>query len=292
MGRGKLHSIKQRIESTKSTQHITHAMEMVATAKTGKMVKLWKEFDHFWKSLDQLMELVYEQGLEEPHPFFSNDHTSSEKTAVVLITSDMGLCGSYNLDLLRAAEEQADLLDNHFAGYLVIGSKGLSYARYHQLPRLFSEEKLYDTPRFAVSELVSNQILNVYEREKADSFIALYSQFASSLIQRPASVQLLPWMKNQNTPSTDRKTEYEFEPQPMTLIQTLVPLYLSARVHSLLLESKVSELFSRQNAMRNATENARTLIDRFTLEFNKARQASITQEIIEIVNGAEALKEG
>ncbi len=290
MGRGKLHSIKQRIESTKSTQHITHAMEMVATAKTGKIVKLWKEFDHFWKSLDHIMELVQSQGLEDPHPFFSNDHIPLEKTAVVLITSDMGLCGSYNLDLLRAAEEKADQLGNQFAGYLVIGSKGLSYARYHQLPQLFSEEKLYDTPRFSVSELVSNQILNVYEREKADSFVALYSQFASSLIQRPVSVQLLPWMKTQK--ATIPQTEYEFEPPPKTLIQTLVPLYLSARVHSLLLESKVSELFSRQNAMRNATENARTLIDRFTLEFNKARQASITQEIIEIVNGAEALKEG
>lgn len=268
-------------------------MEMVATAKVNKVVKLWKDFDQYWRYLDQVMGLVYDQGLEDPHPFFSDGKDSQgKKTAVILITSDMGLCGSFNLDLIRAAQEHADRLGERFSGYMVVGSKGLSYCRYHQLNQLFGEDKLYDTPRFSVSEMLTNQLLNVFESEKADSFDIVYSRFASSLIQRPTIIPLLPWAKTQAEMDDKANVEYEFEPQPIALLDTLIPLYLSARIHSLLLETKVSELFSRQNAMRNATENANTLIERFTLEFNKARQASITQEIIEIVNGAEALREG
>jgi F-type H+-transporting ATPase subunit gamma len=202
----------------------------------------------------------------------------------------MGLAGSYNLDLIRAAEEEANVLGERFAGYMVIGTKGLGNFRYRQKPILYGEDRFYDKPNFSTAEMLVNRMLSLFEEGKADSFRVVYSKFFSSLLQKPKTLDLLPIMPTESDGDKHYRVEYEFEPDAARVLNSAIPLYLSSHVMDILLEAQVSELYSRQNAMRSATENAENLIERFTLDYNKARQASITNEIIEIVNGAEALK--
>jgi len=226
----------------------------------------------------------------EDHPLLFSPGKVYEKTVVFLISSDMGLAGAYNLDLIRAAEEEADKLKDKFAGYMVIGTKGLGNFRYRQKKILYGEDRFYDKPNFATAEMLVNQILTLLEEEKADSFKIVYSKFHSSLLQKPRTLDLLPILPTEGNSEKNYRIEYEFEPDASQVLDSAIPLYLSSHLMNLLLEAQVSELYSRQNAMRNATENAENLIEKFTLDYNKARQASITNEIIEIVNGAEALK--
>ncbi len=289
MGRGQLRVIKRRIESTRSTGHITHAMEMVATAKINKAVRSWRSFSSY---VERVSEIVKDciSGLENSHPLIYDEKEKYEKTAVFLITSDMGLAAAYNLDLIRAAEEEAEKLDEAFAGYMVIGTKGVSNFRYKKKKILYDEDRFYDKPSFSTAEMLVNRMFELFEKDQADSFKVVYSKFHSSLLQKPKTLDLIPIIPEQGKKEKDFRIEYEFEPDPKKVLDEALPLYLKSHVLYLLLEAQVSELYSRQNAMRNATENAENLIDRFTLEYNKARQSSITQEIIEIVNGAEALR--
>jgi len=290
LGRGQLRAIKGRIESTRSTEHITHAMEMVATAKVNKALRNWKAFSSYVERVDELVRDCI-SGLEDSHPLLYDPSMAYHQTAVFLITSDMGLAGAYNLDLIRTAEEEASKLGEKFAGYMVIGTKGCSNFRYRNRKILYDEDRFYVKPSFSTAEMLVNRMLDILEDKKADSFKVVYSHFHSSLLQTPKVMDLIPIVPAQSkSPDRSYRIEYEFEPEPAKLLDEALPLYLKSHVLSFLLESQVSELYSRQNAMRNATENAENLIERFTLDYNKARQSSITQEIIEIVNGAEALK--
>ncbi len=290
MGRGQLRAIKGRIESTRSTEHITHAMEMVATAKVNKAVRNWKAFSSYVERVNEIVRDCI-SGLEESHPLLYNPDKEYNKTAIFLITSDMGLAGAYNLDLIRAAEEEAEKLGERFAGYMVIGTKGVSNFRYRNKKILYDQDRFYDKPSFSTAEMLVNRMLDLFEEERVDSFKVVYSRFHSSLLQKPKTKDLIPIIPMENKSEEHLfRIEYEFEPEPSKVLDEALPLYLKSHVLNFLLESQVSELYSRQNAMRNATENAENLIERFTLDYNKARQSSITQEIIEIVNGAEALK--
>lgn len=291
MGRGKLRSIKQRIDSTRSTQHITHAMEMVATAKVNKVFKSWHSFNDYVEKVDEIVGDCISGLAEQNHPLIEDGSKKHRKTAVILISSDMGLAGAYNLDLFREAESYEKKLGDDFAGFLAVGSKGLGFCKYRKKKILFGEEKFYDMPDYSVAEMLVNRVMAIYKQGKAECFKVLYSKYFGKMAQRPKVYDLLPIVPNPKDESVNYRVEYEFEPEPSKILESVIPLYLSSHLLHLLLEAKVSELYSRQNAMRNATENAENLIQRFTLEYNKARQASITQEIIEIVNGAEALKE-
>jgi len=265
-------------------------MEMVATAKVNKALRKWKAFSSYVARVDELVRDCI-SGLEESHPLLYDSDKTYDQTAVFLITSDMGLAGAYNLDLIRTAEEEAGKLGERFAGYMVIGTKGVSNFRYRKKKVLYDEDRFYDKPGFSTAEMLVNRILDLFEDGKANAFKVVYSKFYSSLLQKPKVLDLLPVMPaDVEGDEKAYRTEYEFEPEPSKVLDEALPLYLKSHVLHLLLEAQVSELYSRQNAMRNATENAENLIERFTLDYNKARQSSITQEIIEIVNGAEALK--
>lgn len=290
MGRGALHTIRRRIDSTESTQHITHAMEMVAAAKVNKVFRLWKGFTPYLASLSAMIDecVIADPDLE--HPLVEKKKPEEEKILFLIITSDMGLCGSYNLDILRMAEEEEEMRGPAFRGYFISGTKGIGYLRYRNKKIYGSLDRFFGTPDFSVADLLSGRILSLIESGEVNTVKVISSHFKSSLIQKPAITDLLP-LKPKPPKKAQWQREFEYEPERNVLLNSLIPLYLSSVLLHLLLEAQVSELYSRQNAMRNATENAEHLIERFTLAFNKARQGFITQEIIEIVNGAEALKE-
>jgi len=290
LGRGNLRTIRRRIDSTLSTGHIAHAMEMVAKAKENKIIKKWRSYKSYVDKLDEIVRDCFLSSEKIEHPLTAEKSFVPKKTIIMCITSDMGLCGAYNLDLLRLAEETEEKLGPAFVGYFILGTKGLSYLRYKKKKILYSQDKFYDSPDFSISQMISDKLLDHFDTKEADSIMLIWSRFRSSLIQKPEKKIILPVCPPEITVRKNNK-EFEYEPQPEKLFDSLLPLYVKSHLLNYLLEAKVSELFSRENAMRNATENADNLITRFTREYNKARQASITQEIIEIVNGAEALKE-
>jgi len=289
LSRGKLRTVKRRISSTVSTMHITRAMEMVARAKAQKAEKVWVNYKKFsQKYLDVLYKIISWGNVS--NPILKSEDQSLSKTAILLISSDMGLCGSYSSEIIRLAENEARKLGEKFKGYFVVGMKAANYFRYQKIEALRFWEKLYDIPNYDISQLIIDEILDRFDRGEIDSLKVVYTKKVSTLAQVAKVVDLIPIPIENN--KIDTRKEYEFEPNPEDLLKRFIPEFLSALLLDYLMEAKVSELYARQNAMKNATENAEDIIDSLTLQYNKLRQASITQEIIEVVNGSEALKEG
>ncbi len=269
MSRGKLRSVKARIQSTSSLMKITRAMEMVARARVRKLEESFSKIKRFATAVEEIREHIDFSSCE--HPFV----TGKGKPILVVITSDMGLCGAFNAEILREAERRL----KDFEGLVTVGSKATAhFAKNSKLIR--SYQRMYDVPTLNFSAALMEDILKI-----TGNVHVIYAKFVNRLVQRPVCLQLTPV-------SGGKKIErYEYEPQPEELTANFVSFYVATKLYSLLYETKVSEMYARQNAMRNATENAKEMIRTLTLEYNKARQASITQELIEIVTGAEALKE-
>ncbi|GAB6188547.1 ATP synthase F1 subunit gamma [Marinitoga arctica] len=277
MSRGKLRILKQRRASTQSTMKITKAMEMVAAAKANKIVK----------EITALKDYAYyaEKIMKKIAPVENSIYTSNnDGTLIVVITPDMGLCGSFPIELAKTANELAKKT-NDFIGFYNIGSKGeIELKQTGKL--LLSRTKLYDVPKQHDAEYILDDILDIVEDKNIGKVKVVYGAFKNVLIQKPEVVDLLPI-----TFEGSMDPRFEYEPDSKELFEEAAFLYLLSKTYLILYENKISELYARKNAMHNATDNAKNLIEKLTLAYNKARQASITQELIEIVNGAQALQE-
>ncbi|HNY38111.1 MAG TPA: ATP synthase F1 subunit gamma [Petrotogaceae bacterium] len=277
MGRGKLRTIKNRIDSTKSTMKITKAMEMVASARINRVNRTIEPVRTYARYAKSVLSKVKP---ETDNKFFKQ----SEGTLIFAVTTDMGLCGSFNSDIVSFARNRASEISD-FKGFYVVGSKGTAdFTSGSKI--LLSRTKLYDIPGPDSAKLVLEDILSLREKYSCGKIEVVYGEFRNALIQRPKCVQLLPIQyEGKETAS------YEYEPTDEKLIDEIAYLYMLSQVYTLIFETKVSEYYARRNAMKNATDNAQNLIGDLTLAYNKMRQDSITQELIEIVNGAQALKQ-
>lgn len=277
MGRGKLRTIKNRIDSTKSTMKITKAMEMVASARINRVNRTIEPVRTYARYAKSVLSKVKP---ETDNKFFKQ----SEGTLIFAVTTDMGLCGSFNSDIVSFARNKA-LEHSDFKGFYVVGSKGTADFK-SDSKILLSRTKLYDIPGPDSAKLVLEDLLSLREKYSCGKIEVVYGEFRNALIQRPKCVQLLPIQyEGKETAS------YEYEPTDEKLIDEIAYLYMLSQVYTLIFETKVSEYYARRNAMKNATDNAQNLIGDLTLAYNKMRQDSITQELIEIVNGAQALKQ-
>jgi len=277
MSRGRLRAIKKKVEATKNLMKITKAMEMVARAKVRKFERAFKAFKEYAEEIEKMKEKILIQGIE--NPLF----TGSGDTVIILITSDLGLCGAYNSELLKTAEEESKRIAD-FKGFITVGAKGSTHFKKSKY-LIKAYERLYDFPTVEVSSVIVDKVMDMVKNDGVGKVKVIYSEFKNALIQKPKVVDLLP-LKSENADEN-----MEFEPSVEKMMDNFVYFYLTSKLLYLMFEAKVSEYYARQNAMKNATDNANEMIRTLTLEYNKARQASITQEIIEIVNGAEALKE-
>jgi F-type H+-transporting ATPase subunit gamma len=277
MGRGKLRTIKNRIDSTKSTMKITKAMEMVASARINRVNRTIEPVRTYARYAKSVLSKVKP---ETDNKFFKQ----SEGTLIFAVTTDMGLCGSFNSDIVSFARNRASEISD-FKGFYVVGSKGTAdFTSGSKI--LLSRTKLYDIPGPDSAKLVLEDLLSLREKYSCGKIEVVYGEFRNALIQRPKCVQLLPIQyEGKETAS------YEYEPTDEKLIDEIAYLYMLSQVYTLIFETKVSEYYARRNAMKNATDNAQNLIGDLTLAYNKMRQDSITQELIEIVNGAQALKQ-
>lgn len=302
MSAGKLRELKNRIRSVENTKKITRAMEMVSAAKLRRFQNLMANAKPYTEGLENMLGRLHQAQKEREknesskktgsmHPFF--EQRPEARVAVVLITSDTGLCGPYNMDLIQKARNF--FKEHEFEKYHLVGIGKVGISTLENEGRSF--DKTYSDMRASRVEKIlgdfKTYLEDIYIKKEVDSVYVVYSHFKSVTSYFPKVEKLLPF-EEPGREEEERKQQtavpYIFEPDPKTIFDRLVPVYFEAKTRMLFLEALVSEQIARMNAMHQATQNAKEMIDSLILQRNKARQALITKEIIEIVSGAEALR--
>jgi F-type H+-transporting ATPase subunit gamma len=284
--------IRRRIKSVKNTAQITKAMQMVASAKMRKAQQAALAGRPYTELMNQVLAEVTRGLAEFRHPLTSVRPV--RKRAVIVVSTDKGLCGSLNTNLLREAAK----LDKNTTVYITAGRKAAQFVA--RLKRNLAAEFQYkDTPLFTEARAISKFAQELYTKGEVDAVDILYTNFISTLVQQPKTVpflpiaQIAPATAGVNAPAegalTAGATIYEFEPGAEEVLSQLLPHYLNFKVYQVLLEAKASEHSSRMVAMKNATDNAKQLIKDLTLEYNKLRQANITKELLEITTAQMAM---
>lgn len=274
--------IKTRIKSVDSTKKITKAMQLVAASKLRKCKERMGENREYAKYLKETVDDILSSLDNIDHPYLvQND---SEEVLTIVFTSDMGLCGAYNANIfkeIKASVKKSDPM-------IVFGSRGTSWVK-HNGYNVIKELVNVDDEGYEDIVEVSNMALEMYVENKVGKIQIMYTHFKNAVTFEPYIVTLLPVSKEEKNEEKKVHIETLFEPSGDEILDDLVPMYLKSLIYSYWLETKTSEQASRQSAMENATDNAEELRNMLELEFNKARQAAITQEITEIVGGANAL---
>jgi F-type H+-transporting ATPase subunit gamma len=274
-------ALKSRIRSVKATKKITGAMELIATSKLQKQKSLMETYRLYANTLHKTIQKVIGSADVDDIPYLK---VQSAKPVTVVFVSDMGLCGGYNSNILHFISDNLQLGDP----LIVVGNKEKSWFRQCPYPVLKTLPQS-DNLTFRDLAKLGDWIMDKYKVGEIGGIRVIYTKFVNTMTFTPASIDLLPIL-----PQTIEKEEgigqdTIFEPDPITLIHQLVPMYMHSLLFGLWQESKTAEQASRRMAMDNATDNAEELIEELLLEYNQSRQAAITQEITEIVSGAEAL---
>ena len=281
-----LREIKTRIESVKSTKQITNAMKMVAASKLRKaqdnIINARPYADH----INEMLRTLKNKNISSDHPLLA-EATGKGKTAYIVVTSDRGLCGSFNTHIIKKAI--VHLKENSDADLICIGKKGYDYFKKHSTNVTEHYINLFNEMDFSVSADVAEKILSLFLDENYDKINVVYNEFKSAIQQDIVVKQLLPIIPIETKEIS--KLDYVYEPDEDTIIFELGSKYIHVDIWRIMLESSAAEQGARMTAMDSATENAIELIDRLTLNYNRARQAAITTEIIEISSGAEAIQQ-
>jgi F-type H+-transporting ATPase subunit gamma len=290
--------LRRRIRSTQSIKKITRAMELIATSRIVKARARVQESRPYAEQITAVLtELASNSALD--HPLLV-ERENPQRAAVLVVTSDRGQCGGYNNNVLKEAEALYSLLreEGKEPVIYVIGRKGVNYYRFRNREVReswtgFSEQPSYANAAEAARTLVEAFMADADDENSVDELHLVYTQFKNMVTQTPQARRMAPmvveYVEDDSSSSEGIQPLYEFEPDPDALFDALLPKYIGARLFSALLESAASESANRQRAMKAATDNANELIRNLTLESNQARQAQITQEISEIVGGANAL---
>lgn len=280
-----MREIKRQIKSVQNTRQITKAMEMVASAKLRKAQEKAQASRPYVEKLKEVVSSIAAGSNDVSHPMLVSRPV--KRTAYIVITSDGGLVGGYNANMLRGVMDT--IKEKHASaeeyGLFVIGRKGRDYFTRRGLPVVQAVTDLSDTPKFADIKSLTYAAVQGFESEQFDEIYVCYSKFINAITQRPTVERLLPF---DNVEHHGVTAEYEYEPSPEGVLEVLLPKYAETLIFSALLEGKASELGAKMTAMGSATKNATKMINELTLTYNRARQAAITQEITEIVAGANA----
>src|ERR1700742_1403207 len=294
-----LRELRGRIRSAGSIKKITKAQEMIATSRIGRaQTRLQSARPYAFQITNMLLTLSSEAALD--HPLLV-ERSEPRRAGVLVVSSDRGLCGAYNSSIFRRSEELFSLLrrEGKQPALYTVGRKAQNYFRFRNWDITeswtgFSEQPKYENAAEIASTLVGSFMTGSDENESTDDrgvdeLHVVYSEFKSMMSQAAAAHRIAPLVVEYVEDTDDLHTLYSFEPDATTLFEALLPRYVTTRVYAALLESAASELASRQRAMKSATDNADDLIKELTLMANRERQAQITQEISEIVSGANAL---
>jgi F-type H+-transporting ATPase subunit gamma len=289
-----LRVVKRRIRSVQSTKKITKAMELIASSRIVKAQQRVEASRPYAQQLTAAMEdLARHAGGALQHQLLA-EREQPVRAGVLVVTSDRGLAGSYNANVLKVAEgltKRASSRNLEPVMY-VIGKKGVGYFRFRGVPVRASWQGFSEVPSYEKAEEIGRTLVEDFAAEEIDELYAAYTDFRSAFTLRATSQRFLPIAPEEVTgtggPSIVHP-EYLFEPEPAQILDHLLPQYLITKVYAALLESAASENAARRRAMKAATDNAEDLIKVLTRQANRARQDEITTEIMEIVGGAEAL---
>ena len=292
-----LQDIRRRITSVKNTRKITKALELVAGARLRRAQLRIEEMRPY---ADRMQELMV--GTSRAAASFRNlallQRRDVQRVALLVVTGDRGLAGPFNGQVLRRAFEleREERAAGHEIAWTVIGRKGASTLRFRRYELTAQWAGFVDKPTYADAQAVAHKLAELYIAAEVDRVVLVYNSFVSALVQRVTTADLLPIPQEvlegeeQMTPREEAlRGDFIYEPEPEEILERLLPVYLETEIYRALLESATSFLAAQMTAMRNASKNAGELIDTYTLQMNRARQAQITQEILEIVAGADAL---
>jgi F-type H+-transporting ATPase subunit gamma len=294
-----LRELRGRIRSAGAIKKITKAQEMIATSRIGKAQARLQEARPYAAEITRVLTTLAEEAALD-HPLLV-ENPEPKRAGVLVVSSDRGLCGAYNSSTFRRAEELFSLLRESGKDPVLytVGRKALGYYSFRNWDIKgswtgFSERPSYENAAEVAETLVETFMAGAGENGEAedqgvDELHIVYSEFKSMMSQSAEAHRIAPMVVEYVEEDTGPHTLYSFEPDATTLFDALLPRYLTTRVYAALLESAASELASRQRAMKSASDNADDLIKALTLEANRERQAQITQEISEIVGGANAL---
>jgi len=282
--------IKRKIKSVNNTKQITKAMELVSTAKLKRAKDRMNLTKPYFETVLEAVHSIIESEKSLKHDFVTKREVRN--TLYIVITGDRGLCGGYNINAMKAVAN--DVKDKEHSLIVTIGRKAGSYFRSNGYNVYESFEGISEKPDYMDAQAIGRLALTLYKQEKVDEIKFVYSKFISTISQEPEILKLLPVESREaEVVEDDDGSDYEFityEPSPEEVLSFIIPKYVASTIYGGLIESAAAEQAARRVAMESASNNAEELIDDLTLSFNQARQAAITQEITEIVGGAEALK--
>jgi F-type H+-transporting ATPase subunit gamma len=293
-----LRAVRARIRAVKSIGKITRAQELIASSRIIKAQQRMRAAGPYARELTQAVEALVSRSSSITHPMITEPENIS-RAALLILTSDGGFAGAYNANVLREASRLRQRSNSEGVETVnyVAGRKGLAWHRFRDIEMVSEWSGFSVQPSYADAEKVATAVLEAFEKTSAgggvDEIYLVSTEFVSMLTQRPAVRRLLPMLieEKEGERPGGALPSYEFEPSTDVVLDALLPQYIASRIYYAMLEAAASELAARRRAMKAATDNANDLLDRLTREANNARQSEITQEISEIVGGANALAE-
>ncbi len=288
-----LRDIRRRITSVQNTRKITKAMEMVAAAKLRRAQGRIEALRPYAADMiEMMMDLATYSGETRDYPLLQ-ERDPERVVAVLVMTGDRGLAGAFNANVLRRSFEVERTLrdEGRETRVLAVGKKGIGTLRFRRCTVERSWQGLSDRPEYSDAKQIAEHLIGLYRSGEVDRVRVIYNHFDSPMEQTLVDEPIIPVPRERVTDDSRkaRPVSYLYEPDPATIFERLLPAYVEIAVYRALLESSASEQGARMTAMRNASDSAEEMLDGLTLALNRARQAAITQEILEVVAGADAL---
>lgn len=288
-----LKEIRNRISSVSSTKQITSAMKMVSAAKLRKSQSAIVQLRPYSKLMEEMVGRLVDN-VEDTT--YLKPKKKEEKVLLVALTSNKGLCSTFNSSVIKLTKQRIDkyLAEGKQVYLQSYGKKGDSvFKRLDNIKYLGSDDEIWEGLSFERTSLLADKILKAYSKNIYDKVEIIYNQFKNAAVQEPVADSFLPFdvknIKKENDDSNSLQNNYIFEPNKKEILKSIIPLFLNTKMYRCFLDSFTSEHGARMSSMNKATDNAQQLLSDLTLTYNKLRQASITNEIIEICSGANAL---
>ncbi|HVN58345.1 MAG TPA: ATP synthase F1 subunit gamma [Bacteroidales bacterium] len=290
-----LKSIRTKISSTKSTRQITSAMKMVSAAKLRKAQDRIVRFRPYAEKLHEILVGLTSSLTDSDEESVYGRMSSPDKVLIVMITSNRGLCGGFNANVIRETKRQVNevYFDQYGKGnlwFMPVGKKGYDFLRRQKVNILEEHNNIFNHLTFENVSVIAMRIMEAFVEKKFDKVVIIYNQFRNAALQKLTCENYLPVEPVTDQKAVAQNVDYIYEPGKEEIVKDLIPKSLKLQFYKAVLDSFVAEHGARMTAMHKATDNATQLIRDYTLQYNKARQSAITNQILEVVSGAEALK--
>lgn len=286
----KVRAIKRRRKAVLAIQQITRAMELIAATRIVRAQAAAGKARPYARAIGEIIEML--ASASDQAPLLADREVANAE--LVVVTSDRGLCGAYNSNVLREAERARarELSGGQGVKVTAVGKKGLSYYRFRGVPLASDFQGISDRPSYAHARRVAADITSRFVSGEVDRVLLAYTDFVSISLQRPRVVQILPAARDDEPAAEGPRPMFEFEPEPAELLEALLPRYVEVKVFAALLESAASEHAARRRAMKDATDNAADAVKLLKRQEDRARQAEITSELADLTGSARALGAG